>query len=123
MINTKIFNHYQDHLDAAFLIHGQNVARADVPGARAQYLESFAQHLKVQTAVGLQNTHAAHLKGQGTMGGVRVRIDNDPASMTLSGNNINEEQEMAQLSRISVRRRAVMGLKKNVYKTFQMLVK
>lgn len=78
----------------------ENIANADTPGFKARELSPFAEMLAGARPGGVATTHAAHIAGGGTGGGLRVTPDETAWEQSLDGNSVVLEQQTVKASEI-----------------------
>jgi flagellar basal-body rod protein FlgB len=77
-----------------------NVANANTPGYRALDMEPFSAILDA-SPIEMAATNPAHLSPPQSQGGELREVETEPAEQTLSGNTVNLEQQMINLSEVN----------------------
>jgi flagellar basal-body rod protein FlgB len=103
------------HETTAQSVTADNIARSNVPGAKAMELEDFSKSLKHAGGKQPSRFHMAitnphHMKGHGTQAAAHVRIDPTATNATPDGNTIDIKQQMEKATQQHDQHKETLGL-------------
>ena len=107
-----LFAQRLDYLDQRQVVLAENIANADTPNYQARDLRPFAEHLAARAPgrLTLAATDAAHLSG--TRGPAAAGVGPSPGGYeaTPSGNTVDLEHQMIEMSRTSADHQLALNL-------------
>lgn len=112
------------YLNQKQAVHAQNVANADTPGYKARELAPFTfdDALK-QTNVGMSVTDPRHII-PASMAGVNAKTMNSKTfEATLSGNTVDHEHEMMEVSKTGVEYKEITSIYHRIGQLFNIALK
>lgn len=117
--NYDLISLNKAYVDKQFMVHSRNLANANVSGAQAQYMQPFAQYMQRLPAKHTMNESFV----DSNMRHSTVLTDNSCENMTISGNNINADQEMSQISQLTAHRKMLNELQKADLQLFNIVLR
>lgn len=97
---TRDLVQYMNYLQKGLAVHTDNLSRADLPGAEAREMKPFAAQVHHKSSAHIKTTNHMHMTGKNSSSGGFATQKAKADFETLSGNNINTQQELSKINDI-----------------------